>query len=693
MIQTILLAPTCKEVSLYTVSIGFVKALTDQGLKVSFLTPFSHKKQKEEIVDLEESLNNYKKPLSASLVKALLSRGEQDKIIDFILNYVKENSHDCDIIVVEGIPYTEDSTFASQINNHTASSLSADVVLITTLRSMPLAGLSEHLKIAGEKFTSIAKDRILGYILNKAGAPVDQYGNTRIDLFDPPKNNSFLKESLPSSPFPLIAMIPWKRELMSTDIKGIAEHLDAAYLNKGTLNNNPILHFILAAATLEFFTPALKKGALIITSGDRSDIIIATCMAYLSGIEISGLVLTGNHHPTKSTLDLCKAAMDKGFPLLLVKTDSLRTSIALQNMGSHIANKEKRLEKVKKYIASKIDIEWIKKLSKNHPEYTKSPAAFKFYLIEKAKKLNKTIVLPEGDDMRILSAANFCSKKEIAHIIILGDLKKIHALCQKNGCTLDEKIKVIDPQSASKKYLAPLLELRKHKGLTEQAAIEYLQDPIVVGMMMLEAGEVDGLVAGANTTTAKVVSPALKILKTSEGAKLVSSIFFMCLENEVIVYGDCAINQNPTADGLADIAIQSATSAQKFDIDPKVAMISYSTGSSGSGADVEKVKEAVKIIKEKSADLVVDGPLQYDAAKSPDVAKIKAPNSPVAGQATVFIFPDLNTANTTYKAVQRTAGVLSIGPVLQGLRKPVNDLSRGATVDDIIYTIAITVIQ
>jgi phosphate acetyltransferase len=311
----------------------------------------------------------------------------------------------------------------------------------------------------------------------------------------------------------------------------------------------------------------------------------------------------------------------------------------------------------------------------------------------KAQKGKKRILLPESEDIRILQAADFCMKKGIAHILLLGDKKRVETIAENNGIKLSPEIEIIDPKTMAPNYVQPLLEIRKHKGLTEKNAIDYLTDPIVVGMMMLFNGEVDGLVAGATTTTAHVLSPALKILGTKEGVNLVSSVFFMCMPSEILVYGDCAVNQNPTAQGLADIAIQSAATAKAFDIDPIVAMISYSTLTSGFGKEVEKVKEATEIVRSRSKELICDGPLQYDAAKVPEIAKKKAPDSPVAGKASVFIFPDLNTANTTYKAVQRSAGVLSIGPILQGLKKPVNDLSRGATVEDIIYTIAITAIQ
>jgi phosphate acetyltransferase len=286
-----------------------------------------------------------------------------------------------------------------------------------------------------------------------------------------------------------------------------------------------------------------------------------------------------------------------------------------------------------------------------------------------------------------------CQEQGIARCVLLGRRHEIAAQAAGLGLVLPDSIEVIDPSEVAEKYVDTLVEARRHKGMTADMARDQLADPIVVGTMMLRQDEVDGLVAGAVHTTAATLRPALQLLGTAPSAELVSSVFFMCLPDEVVVYGDCAVNPDPSAAQLADIAIQSAATARAFGIEPRVAMISFSTGTSGSGADVEKVNEATLIVRRREPALVVDGPLQYDAAAAASVARAKAPGSVVAGQATVFVFPDLNTGNTTYKAVQRSADVVSIGPVLQGLAKAVNDLSRGALVEDIVYTIAITAIQ
>jgi phosphate acetyltransferase len=323
-----------------------------------------------------------------------------------------------------------------------------------------------------------------------------------------------------------------------------------------------------------------------------------------------------------------------------------------------------------------------------------TPSRFRYNLIKSAQTANKVIVLPESSDLRVLKAASICAQKKIARIVLLGDDgQEIKNLTKKNNIDLPEEISILNPKELAPKYVSRLVELRKHKGTTEKVAEEALQDWMTVATMMLESGEIDGIVSGASHTTANTIRPALQIIKTIPNMDIVSSIFFMCLPNQVLIYGDCAVNPNPNAGELAQIAIQSADSAKIFGFNPRIAMVSYSTGNSGSGIDIEKVKTATTIVKTLRPDLIIDGPLQYDAAIDKRVAKIKIPDSPVAGQANLFIFPDLNTGNALYKAVQRSANILCLGPMLQGLNKPVNDLSRGCLVDDIVFTVALTAVQ
>lgn len=674
--HTILMVPIGLGVGLTTISLGMVHALESQGIGVKYLNPFGS--------DLNE-------------VEHLLSTGQEDVILESIIEKVSKLSVKDGVLVVQGFISTQLLPYTESLNKTIAKALDAEVVLVATPGGKIPNEIKEQITIAAKGYGGIENPSVVGCMINKVGAPIDKYGNARIDLFDLPENSeeeSALCQIFDEPSFKVLGCFPWKRELMSPRVKDVVKFLNAEIISAGHMERHRINFFFMAAATIENMSKVLRPDVMIITPADRSDTILATCMAYLSGTKIAGILLTGNYPIPKNTMNLCSKAIKEGLPILRVKTDSLRTAISLQNLNVKIPedDHERRIG-LKEYVAHCINQEWIKKLISTQVERRLSPPAFKYQLMEKARQASKKIILPEGEEPRIIQAAAICHDRNIARPVLLGDPDKIRATAKNHGVELSEAIELIDPTPLREKYLNSLLELRKHKGLTEQNAKEALQENIVVGTLMLASGEVDGLVAGAIHTTAHTIRPALMLIKTKPTVKKVSSIFFMCLPKQVLVYGDCAVNQNPTAEELADIAIQCADSAKRFGIPPRVAMISYSTGASGAGEEVAKVKQATDLVKKMRPELIIDGPLQYDAAYSPDVAAKKAPKSPVAGKATVYVFPDLNTANTTYKAVQRSADVLSIGPMLQGLKKPVNDLSRGALIDDIVYTIAITAIQ
>jgi phosphate acetyltransferase len=391
---------------------------------------------------------------------------------------------------------------------------------------------------------------------------------------------------------------------------------------------------------------------------------------------------------------LCQSALDAGLPVMTVDTGSYETATNLNRMNREIpVDDRERVEKVTNFVASHLDHEWLRERCGSPRELTLSPPAFRYRMVQRAREANKRIVLPEGSEPRTIEAAAICQERGIARCVLLAKREAVESVARTQGITLPEGLEILDPDSIREQYVEPMVELRRNKGLNAPMARAQLEDTVVLGTMMLALDEVDGLVSGAINTTANTIRPALQLIKTAPEYNLVSSIFFMLLPEQVLVYGDCAVNPDPDAEQLAEIARQSAASAKAFGITPRVAMLSYSTGDSGTGNDVVKVRDATRLAREANPDLLLDGPLQYDAAAIDSVGKAKAPDSPVAGRATVFIFPDLNTGNTTYKAVQRSANCISVGPMLQGLRKPVNDLSRGALVDDIVYTIALTAIQ
>lgn len=686
--QTLLMVPIGSNVGLTTVTIGLMRAFENRGLKTCLLSPIK-----------EQNSTKSEKSLSIQFVESLLSRGEKERFLEHLIAYFELHAKGVHVVLVRGAVSTQLRSYAPQINIDMARSLDAKVVFVMTPGNSDLEVICKQIEIAAEPYGGVKNPNILGVIFNKVGAPIDRDGKVRMDLFDPlekVENKHAIFEKWPlfkRKDFQLIGCFPWERSLMALRVQDIQKHLKAQVVSEGYMKER-VMHFAIASATVEYAAKILNAETMVLTSGDRSDIIVATCLAYLSGTTIAALLLTGGYLPGVHTLHLCKSAMEQGLPILSVETDTLRTAVSLQTLSMDIPEDDlERREMVQTFASQFIDEKWIKQLGKTHQERYLSPSAFRFELIEKAKKKRAKIVLPEGEDIRILKAAKICAKRKIAQIILLGNKNKMERLIKEHEIPLEKGIEFLDPKDNLDRYVKPLAQLRAHKGVNEKKAREYLDDPITLGTMMLQMGHVDGLVGGATHTTAHTLLPAFKLIKTKPSIQLVSSVFFMCLPTQVLVYADCAVNQNPSARELADIAIQSSKSAKQFGIPPRVAMISYSTGESGKGVDVEKVKQAIKWVKEKEPDLLIDGPLQYDAAFALEVAKKKAPDSPVAGKATVYIFPDLNTANTTYKAVQRSANVLSIGPILQGLNKPVNDLSRGATVDDIVFTIALTAIQ
>jgi phosphate acetyltransferase len=502
-------------------------------------------------------------------------------------------------------------------------------------------------------------------------------------------------EIINSSPIRVLGCVPWNIELIATRAIDMAKHLKAEIINEGDLKTRRIKSITFCARSLPHMVEHFKPGSLLVTSADRPDVIVAAALAAMNGVEIGAVLLTGGYEMSDKISALCKRAFDTGLPVFSAEGNTWQTSLNLQSFSLEVpADDKQRIEFVNEHVARNIDGPWIDSLAESSHEIRRlSPPAFRFQLTELARKAGKRIVLPEGDEPRTVKAAAICAERGIANCVLLGNPDEIRRVAEQQGVVLGTGVDIIDSAKVRENYVARLVELREKKGMTEIVAREKLEDSVFLGTMMLESGEVDGLVSGAVHTTANTIVPPFQIIKTAPNTSIVSSIFFMLLPDQVLVYGDCAINPDPTAEQLAEIAIQSAESAKAFGIDPRVAMISYSTGTSGKGADVDKVREATELAQAKRPDLVIDGPLQYDAAIMENVAASKAPNSPVAGKATVFVFPDLNTGNTTYKAVQRSADLVSIGPMLQGMRKPVNDLSRGALVDDIVYTVALTAIQ
>ncbi|MEU2655475.1 phosphate acetyltransferase [Streptomyces sp. NPDC007325] len=455
------------------------------------------------------------------------------------------------------------------------------------------------------------------------------------------------------------------------------------------------LDFVFGGAMLPNFLAALTPGCLVVTPGDRADLVVGALAAHSAGTPpIAGVLLTLDERPTDAVLTLA-ARLAPGTPVISVPGNSFPTAAELFALeGKLNAATPRKAETALGLFERHVDTSDLLKRISVAPSGRVTPMMFEHELLEQARADRRRVVLPEGTEERVLRAADVLIRRDVCDLTLLGDVEAIRKKAADLSVDLRDT-QLIDPQTSelrdvfAEKYAA----LRAHKGVTVELAYDVVSDVNYFGTLMVQEGLADGMVSGSVHSTAATIRPAFEIIKTKPDASIVSSVFFMCLADKVLVYGDCAVNPDPNAEQLADIAVQSAATAARFGVEPRIAMLSYSTGTSGSGADVDKVREATKLVREAHPGLRIEGPIQYDAAVEPSVAATKLPDSEVAGQATVLIFPDLNTGNNTYKAVQRSAGAVAVGPVLQGLRKPVNDLSRGALVSDIVNTVAITAIQ
>lgn len=499
-----------------------------------------------------------------------------------------------------------------------------------------------------------------------------------------------------------VFFLPEMADLNTPSIQEVCDALDAKVVwGQETTANRLVKEPIVAAMTVEHFLPRVREGDLIIVPGDRSDILMASIMSLSARNlpNIAGILLTGGLLPSEIIQNIITGIEFSHCPILSVTTDTYPSAMHVGQVKAKLnANNPRKtnlaLGVFDQYVDRQTLSDKIIERCQDHSKDIMTPIMFEYGLFESARKSLKTIVLPEAEDDRILQACDILCQRKVVTPILLGNRDEILYRASLLGLSLSQ-VEIIDPSTSRwlSEFTDTLYQLRRHKGLPYDVAKDAMSHVSYFATMMVHLGYADGMVSGATHTTADTIRPALQVIKTQPGLTRVSSVFFMCFETRVLVFGDCAVNQSPNAEQLAEIAISSAQTAEQFGIEPRIAMLSYASGESGNGSEVDKVRQATQLVKQSHPHLKVEGPIQYDAAIDPVVAKQKLPASEVAGQATVFIFPDLNTGNNTYKAVQRASNGVAIGPVLQGLRKPINDLSRGCTVADIINTVAITAIQ
>ena len=736
MAQSLLVAPAAENVSLARTCLGLLRALDRRGVNVAFVKPVAQPRADggpDRSAALVTAISALRppEPMTTAELEQQLGEGELDVVLDKIVAAWEPIYEGSDVVVVEGLRAGPSTLYASSLNQALARALDADVLLADVWPADGDAeGLAEQLAIAASGYVSGEQPRVVGCVVHglpgadaaaaggpgqfgtaaggpgqfgtAAGGPGQfgtaaggpgQFGTAAGGPGQFGTAAARLGAALAKRKLRLIAGVPHRPELTWPRVRDLVHELHPEILHEGNLSRR-IKDVAVMAQGIPGGIRALDTGRLVVVPGDRHEMIMAAYLAELSGAHLAALLLSGGTAPDPRVSQLTRATAAVGLPVLLVEPDSYETATRVRDLDPGLpVDDTERIEGVTNNIADALDPSWLESLTSTHRPRRFSPAAFRYQLVELARAADALIVLPEGREPRTMRAAVACAERGIARCLLLGAPDEVATQARHLGLRLPGGVTIVDPRAVAERYVAQLAQLRRHKGWSEEVAREHLADPITVGTMMLRQGEVDGLVCGAAHTTAATVRPALQILGTKPGSRLVSSIFFMCLPDQVVIYGDCAINPQPSAEDLADIAIQSAASARAFGIEPRVAMISFSTGTSAAGTDVAKVAEATRIVRQREPGLAVDGPMQYDAAAIASVGQAKRPGSPVAGQATTFIFPDLDAGNTTYKAVQRSAQVVSIGPMLQGLAKPVNDLSRGALVDDIIYTVALTAIQ
>ncbi len=705
MAHVLFVAPAGRQTGLSTACLGLVRALDRQGVRVGFARPLAARGYDHSIglVRLGARIEP-PPPIPRATVDALLAAGDDQTLMEHVVALCGQAARDVDVLVVEGLWPEPGIVHSTRVNALMLRALDAELVLVGAPRGETPAELASAMAIAVRGFGALAEGRSVGCILNRVGqripgAPVAEARSLWVDAGAeehdvPPAELEAYRAALEAEGLRAVAVVPAHGALAAPRVKDLADQLGATVLRAGDYERRRIRGVALCAMTVPGSIKVMKPGTLLITPGDRSDVIVAAALSVLNGVPLAGLLLCGGLVPEEHVFAICERALAQGLPILSVPQGSYAAAAAVAAMNLQIpVDDAERLDRVMTAVADRIDPAWLAALVGSPRAPRLSPPAFRHRIVEAARAADKRVVLPEGTEPRTIAAAAIVAERQIARVVLLGAPDEVRAVAARQGVRLPASVEILDPAALAPRYVEPLVLRRKAKGMTPDQAARELEDPIMVGTMMMALGEADGLVSGALHTTAHTIRPALQIIKMAPGCSLVSSVFFMCLPDQVLVFGDCAVNPNPTAEQLADIAIQSADSARAFGIEPLVAMLSYSTGTSGAGEDVEKVKRATELARRARPDLAIDGPLQYDAAVMPDVGRQKAPRSPVAGRAKVLIFPDLNTGNVAYKAVQRSANVVSIGPMLQGLARPVNDLSRGCLVEDIVFTVTLTAIQ
>ncbi len=691
MSKNLYIAPAEAESGKSLIVIGIMNILSRHIKRLGFFRPIIHlEKQKDHDIELVSKLynlpyeHNSMYGLTSNEALDYIQAGNTDDLFSGILNKYKALEAECDFIVCEGTDFTGSmKPFEFDFNAQMANNLGAPVLMVVNGNGKSVTDIADTIQLMRGVLTR-EKCTFLGIFVNRVK-------NSDTDA---------IKEVLEKyrSEDEIDFVIPELSLLQNLTIRQISKALKAVWIyGEDAVLDYDINDFKIGAMSIENILKNTENGTLVITSGDRSDVLIGLFMTLLSDNfpKIAGIILSCGYKPNTDLMKLINGLKKLPVGVFSVETDTFTTAMNIKNIKPVLsADNDRRMAVAVGHFDTYVDPLKLKDKIVISPAGVVTPIMFEYQLYERASLQRKHIVLPEGEEERILRAAEILTRRDAVALTLLGNETEILKKADNLHLKLTG-VNIIDPYDNDliNDYGSTYYRLRKHKGISREEAHEIMYDVSYLGTMMVYKGHADGMVSGSAHTTQHTIRPAFEFIKTRPGFSIISSSFLMCFEDRVLVYADCAFNPNPNSEELADIAISSADTAKAFSIEPRIAMLSYSTGASGKGEDVEKVRKATEIARSRRPDLKIEGPIQYDAAIDATVAKTKMPNSEVAGKATVFIFPDLNTGNNTYKAVQRASGAVAVGPVSQGLNKPVNDLSRGCTVKDIVNTVLITAIQ
>ncbi|MGQ4512451.1 phosphate acetyltransferase [Streptomyces sp. DW26H14] len=667
------------------VELGVMELLTRQVDRVGVFRPLVHDRPDRMFELLRSRYRLSQNPdtvygMDYEAASALQAERGRDELVSQLVDGFHRVGRDYDVVLVLGTDFA-DTQLPDELslNARLANEFGASVITVVGGKGQGAESVRAEARNAFRAYEALGCD-VMTVVVNRVA------GEDREAI------EEGLRAQLPAPCY----VLPDHAALAAPTVAQVTEALGAAVLlgdDAGLARD--ALGFVFGGAMLPNLLGALTPGCVVITPGDRADIVVGALAAHSASTPpIAGLVLTLDERPDESILRLAER-LAPGTPVVSVAEGSFPTASRLFALeGKLNAATPRKAETALGLFERHVDTaDLVQRLSVERGARV-TPMMFEHDLLEQARAVRRRVVLPEGAEERVQRAADVLLRRDVCDLTLLGDPDAIRKKAADLGVDLGAA-RLVDPDTSDlrKRFAERYAELRAHRGMTVELAYDVVADVNYFGTLMVEAGLADGMVSGSVHSTAATVRPAFEIIKTRPGASIVSSVFFMCLADRVLVYGDCAVNPDPDAAQLADIAVQASATAARFGVDPRIAMLSYSTGTSGTGADVDKVREATRLVREARPELLIEGPIQYDAAVEPSVAATKLPGSRVAGRASVLIFPDLNTGNNTYKAVQRSAGAVAVGPVLQGLRKPVNDLSRGATVQDIVNTVAITAIQ